>query len=160
LNLSLSISQFAKCFSRFDFESEKADVLGAHEQTVSSVVFAHESSAYISSVPLYLCTKSSPYVDFLVTGSWDRSLRTWDHRQSNAHISSLPQPERVYAMDITGPMLVVATAGRFFSIYDVRKMEQPVQRRESSLKFQTRTVACMADGKGAFSKLLARPTQR
>ena len=41
-------------------------------------------------------------------------------------------------------------ASRLFHIYDIRKMGEPVQTRESSLKFMTRSLACMADGKGGF----------
>lgn len=54
-------------------------------------------------------------------------------------------------MDVTGTTVVVGLAGRLFHIYDVRKIkegEEPLQRRESSMKFMTRAVACMSDGKG------------
>ena len=46
-------------------------------------------------------------------------------------------------------MLVVAMASRLFNIFDIRQMEAPVQERESSLKFMTRSLACMVDGQGA-----------
>lgn len=47
----------------------------------------------------------------LVTGSWDRTLRYWDLRQQNpVHTQALP--ERVYAMDVKHPLLVVGTANR------------------------------------------------
>ena len=54
-------------------------------------------------------------------------------------------------MDITGNILVVAMASRRFHIYDVRKMESAAQERESSLKFLTRAVGCMATGEGIFA---------
>ena len=38
-----------------------------------------------------------------------------------------------------------------FHICDIRKMGEPVQTRDSSLKLMTWSVACMADGKGGFS---------
>lgn len=42
-------------------------------------------------------------------------------------------------------------AHRNVHVYDVRKLEEPKQKRESALKFMTRSVACMADGKGTSS---------
>ena len=89
--------------------------------------------------------------DVLITGSWDRTVRFWDPRASNQQQSSHEVPERVYNMDLAGHMLVVAMASRLFHIYDIRKMDTVNQARESSLKFMTRALACMADGQGVFS---------
>ncbi|EEB88033.1 hypothetical protein MPER_14369, partial [Moniliophthora perniciosa FA553] len=49
-------------------------------------------------------------------------------------------------MDFVNNTLVVAMASRLFNIYDVRKMDMPAQQRESSLKYMTRSVACMVTG--------------
>jgi cell cycle arrest protein BUB3 len=54
-------------------------------------------------------------------------------------------------MDLADNKLVVAMASRLFFIYDIRNMEAPIQERESSLKFMTRSLACMADGQGEYS---------
>jgi len=54
-------------------------------------------------------------------------------------------------MDAVGHTVVVGMAGRHIHVYDVRKMNEPLQKRESSLKFMTRAVACMIDGKGVFA---------
>lgn len=54
-------------------------------------------------------------------------------------------------MDLVNNTLVVAMASRLFHIYDIRKMDAPAQQRESSLKFMTRSLACMVDGQGGFS---------
>ena len=51
-------------------------------------------------------------------------------------------------MDASENTLVVGMAGRLVNIWDLRNMNEPLQRRESSLRFMTRTVACMADGTG------------
>jgi len=51
-------------------------------------------------------------------------------------------------MDVMNNTLVVSMASRLFHIYDVRRMSEPAQTRESSLKFMTRSLACMADGQG------------
>lgn len=42
-------------------------------------------------------------------------------------------------------------AGRHVYIYDLRNMKETLQRRESSLKFMTRTVKCMPNGQGYAS---------
>ena len=86
-------------------------------------------------------------------------MRFWDPRAETAQVSTHALPERVYNMDLVQHTLVVAMASRLFHIYDVRKMSEPAQTRESSLKFMTRSLACMADGQGASgpSGVLACP---
>lgn len=94
----------------------------------------------------------------MYTGSWDQTVRAWDPRSPSANPPAYAQPERVYAMDAADNTLVVAMAGRLVNIYDLRMMKEsssnggelcePTQRRESSLRFMTRTIACMSDGKG------------
>lgn len=97
--------------------------------------------------PLFPLTRRT---DTVITGSWDQTLRFWDPRADSAEVSSHTLPERVYGIDIVNHTLVVAMASRLFHIYDVRKMggNEPAQTRESSLKFMTRSLACMADGQG------------
>ncbi len=51
-------------------------------------------------------------------------------------------------MAMSGDNLVVGTAGRHVWIWDVRQMGSVKQRRESSLKFQTRYIAGMPSGEG------------
>lgn len=99
----------------------------------------------------FRCSLSSSLccADVLITGSWDQSLRFWDPRSQTADVSTHALPERVYNMDLVHHTLVVAMASRLFHIYDVRNMSEPAQTRESSLKFMTRSLACMADGQGA-----------
>ena len=88
----------------------------------------------------------------LITGSWDKTLKCWDPRgasgQERTLIGTYPQPERVYSLSLVGNRLVVATAGRHVNVYDLRNMSQPEQRRESSLKYQTRCVRCYPNGTG------------
>ena len=44
-----------------------------------------------------------------MTGSWDKSLRFWDLRQSTP-VLSIDLKERCYAADVIYPMAVVTTA--------------------------------------------------
>ncbi|KAF9234727.1 WD40 repeat-like protein [Melanogaster broomeanus] len=112
-----------------DLSSEKVTYLGQHGNAVSAMNYAREQNV-------------------LITGSWDQSLRFWDSRAPTAETSTHPLPERVYNMDLVNHTLVVAMASRLFHIYDIRKMSEPAQMRESSLKFMTRSLACMPDGQG------------
>uniref|UniRef100_A0ACD5UZV0 Uncharacterized protein n=1 Tax=Avena sativa TaxID=4498 RepID=A0ACD5UZV0_AVESA len=89
----------------------------------------------------------------VITGSWDRTIKRWDPRgangpQENALIETHNQPERVYSLSLAGYKLVVATAGRHVNVYDLRRMSEPEQRRESSLRYQTRCVECYPNGTG------------
>lgn len=88
----------------------------------------------------------------VVTGSWDKTLKCWDPRgasgQERTLVGTYAQPERVYSLSLFSNRLVVATAGRHVNIYDLRNMSQPEQRRESSLKYQTRCVRCYPNGTG------------
>ena len=47
-----------------------------------------------------------------------------------------------------GPLMIVGTAGRKVLIWDLRKPAQPMQTRDSSLKYQTRCIAAFPDGSG------------
>ena len=51
-------------------------------------------------------------------------------------------------MDVADRKLVVGTAGRHVYIYDVRNMSETLQKRESSLKYQTRAISCFPTGEG------------
>ncbi|KAH6905730.1 WD40 repeat-containing protein [Coprinopsis sp. MPI-PUGE-AT-0042] len=114
-----------------DLNNEKITHLGKHDDSVSSMAWGKDLNG-------------------LVTGSWDRTIRFWDPRSSSASYETAKHatPERIYSMDIVNHMLVVAMASRLFHIYDVRNMAKPMQERESSLKYMTRSLACMLDGQG------------
>ena len=60
-------------------------------------------------------------------------------------------------MALSGNRVVVGTADRLVNIFDLRRPEEPEQRRESSLRHQTRTIACYPDGTGyALSSIEGR----
>jgi len=94
------------------------------------------------------CLEFSSLTNLLVSGSWDASIKLWDTRSLQSCVGTYKQPERVYTMSITNEKLVVGTAGRHVHIYDLRNMSEPQQRRESSLKNQTRCIRCFPDGTG------------
>ncbi|KAJ3488280.1 hypothetical protein NLI96_g2945 [Meripilus lineatus] len=112
-----------------DLNTEKISHLGQHSNAISAMNYSRD-------------------LNVVITGSWDRTLRFWDSRAPNPQQSSHDVPERIYNMDLVNYTLVVAMASRLFNTYDIRKMEPAPPPRESSLKFMTRALACMADGQG------------
>ena len=55
---------------------------------------------------------------------------------------------QVYTLSLCGDKLVVGTAGRRVLVWDLRNMGYVQQRRESSLKYQTRCIRCFPNKQG------------
>ena len=90
-----------------------------------------------------------PDMGMLVTGSWDKTVKYWDLRQSTGTPAcTLNLPERVYAMSVVYPLMVVATADRSIHVYNLKNPQTPYQSMVSPLKYQTRCVTCFPDQKG------------
>ncbi|EFA75172.1 WD40 repeat-containing protein [Heterostelium album PN500] len=83
----------------------------------------------------------------LVTGSWDKTLKYWDLR-SPQPVLSVDLPERVYALDVLHPLLVVGTADRKVKVYNLSSPGVEFSTIEPPLKFQTRCVSCFPDRTG------------
>ncbi|KAG9144843.1 hypothetical protein Leryth_018971 [Lithospermum erythrorhizon] len=119
--------------TRLLFNQGKEDILGKHDAPVRCVDYSYATGQ-------------------VITGSWDKTLKCWDPRGASGPDHRLAgtytQPERVYSLSLVGNRVVVATAGRHVNVYDLRNMSQPEQRRESSLKYQTRCVRCYPNGTG------------
>ena len=111
-----------------DIVSGSETLLGLHTQAVRSVLHNQKEG-------------------LLVTGSWDQTVKYWDLRSSRA-IATCNVGNKVFAMSCTDQRLVVGLAARQVLVYDFRNMQVPEQQRESSLKYQTRSLCCMPDGSG------------
>lgn len=78
----------------------------------------------------------------LATGSWDKTVKYWDLRQSQP-IATAQLAERCYSMDFAWPYLVVACAERKIQVFDLsQNPSNAIMNIDSMLKWQTRTVAC------------------
>ena len=64
----------------------------------------------------------------LVTGSWDKTIKYWDLRQSQP-VATVQCQERVYTMDVQGKLLVVGTADRYINVINLNEPEQSSTRR-------------------------------
>jgi cell cycle arrest protein BUB3 len=78
----------------------------------------------------------------------------WDPRLSNPLLHKIPQADKVYSMDICSDnssgvtRLLVATAARHIDSFDMKNLPRDLQKRDSSMKFQTRAIKCFPDGQG------------
>lgn len=90
-----------------------------------------------------------PTINALATASWDRTLKYWDVRQPTGQpVGSVPLSERVYAMDVRGPLMVLGLAERKLAIFDVRKPSTPHHEKYSQLRYQTRCIATWPNSMG------------
>ena len=111
----------------YDFNTNTSADFGYHNQGVKCAEYASNHG-------------------MLLTGSWDKTMKCWDPRSPGAAIGSYDMPDKVYSMSTADNKVVIGTAGRHVWLYDLRNMGQVEQRRESSLKFQTRCVALSPGG--------------
>jgi len=112
-----------------DLDSKSEKVLGVHEKAIRCVEYSTEEG-------------------IIITGSWDTNVKLWDPRSPQPLLGTYAQPNKVFALALAGERLVVGTAGRYVNVYDLRKMAEPMQRRESSLKHQTRCIRSFPDHSG------------
>ena len=111
-----------------DLSRGSQDVVGSHTEALSCIEWSYSQS-------------------ILFTGFWDTSVCAWDPR-SNYKIHQISTENKVYSLSVSENRLVVATAGRHVHIYDIRNMSQCEQKRESSLRHQSRKVSCFSNGAG------------
>lgn len=119
-----------------DLQLKHVDLSTRQETVVGSMLasrwpslplFAHSAA---HSQPIR-CVEHSTEPACVVTGSWDQTVKLWDLRSPNSCIGSYEQPGRVFTMAQSLNRLIVGTSGRNIWIWDLRKMTEPEQRRES-----------------------------
>jgi cell cycle arrest protein BUB3 len=88
------------------------------------------------------CVRYSSRLGFIVTGSWDRSLRVWDPRSQVHWVNTTLLSGKVYAMALNDATnhLVVSTDKKDLLLYDLRNMTEPLEKKDSPLKYQTRCI--------------------
>jgi len=107
-------------------------VIGSHAAPIQSVFWCEQ-------------------IQCVITGSWDMTIKFWSMTQTEKLVASLDLPDRVYGMDVSGAMCVVALADRQLWVYDLSQLHtssQPIRQGETALKMQTRCVSCFPDQTG------------
>lgn len=114
----------------FDLEHNKESKVGQHDSAVKSLLYSSKS-------------------DLLFSGSWDKTIKVWDLKNSSKPVTSFELPGKCYAMAMTPDNLnlIVGTSGRNVYVYDLKSLKL-TQKRESSLKHQTRCIKCFVDNSG------------
>ncbi|WVO13889.1 hypothetical protein L204_101513 [Cryptococcus depauperatus] len=133
----------------WDFGTGLVQVLGKHDDAVQSIVWCPEYSV-------------------LVSCSWDSTLKVWDPSLENPLKSTQPLPAKAYNLSYThaSSHLLVSMAHRHVYVYNLAELASasdriiPSQERESALKFMTRSVATMADGKGKIAVEYINPADQ
>ena len=115
------------------------------------------------------CLAYSQKHRILVSASWDASLHIHHPYNPSIKPSTIALPSKALSISLSTTKLVVAMSSRALHIYDLAKLAsdsaaaspqsselavldtEPFQRRESSLKFMTRAVACMPNDAGYAS---------
>jgi cell cycle arrest protein BUB3 len=122
--------------------------LSSHDQGVKSIVYDAESKV-------------------LISASWDSTLHVHLPSKPEHTPNTINLPGKPFSLSLSSTKLVVAMASRALHIYDIKALAvmasqasqplpntieiEPWQRRESSLKFMTRAVACMPNDAGYAS---------
>lgn len=105
--------------------------------------------------------------NFLVTASWDHTIRYWDGKSATPG-ATLTLPERPFAVDVQGKLLVAATADRKIVIVNLDQPSVAFSTIQSPLKYQSRCIAAFPDQRGfcvgsiegrvAVHHVLSKPT--
>eukprot|EP01128_Nolandella_sp_AFSM9_P003525 TRINITY_DN1518_c0_g1_i1.p1 TRINITY_DN1518_c0_g1~~TRINITY_DN1518_c0_g1_i1.p1 ORF type:complete len:344 (+),score=71.08 TRINITY_DN1518_c0_g1_i1:265-1296(+) len=85
-----------------------------------------------------------PEKNVLMTGSWDKTIKYWDGRQSQPALTA-ELPGKLYSADVVGQLAVAATSNRKIVMYNLNNPNQPFRVIDSPLKFQTRAVRVFPD---------------
>lgn len=104
-----------------DFQTQQEFEIGQHDEAIR-------------------CVEYHPATMQVFTGSWDGTLRAWDPRRPQKPTQYVSLGAKVFCMDVSDNKVIVGGSDRHVHIHDMRKMNQPIDRRESSLKFQIRSL--------------------
>ena len=148
------MSDCTETYHRLDLDTGDLTVLSSHDNGVKSLAFSKEHH-------------------ILVSASWDSTLHIHHTKATSEEDISPPTtiklPHKPFSISLTSTKLVVAMASRALHIYELKTLTlvstqtasassetpalvlEPWQRRESSLKYMTRAVACMPNDLGYAS---------
>jgi len=109
----------------------------------ASPLFSKSSPNHEQPIRCVQCDNDNQCV---ISGSWDKTIKVWDERKSDPLVLTHNLPSKVFAMSASKHRLILGCSGREIYIYDLRNMKEPEQKRESSLKHQTRAICGHPNG--------------
>ncbi|KAF1993386.1 WD40 repeat-like protein [Amniculicola lignicola CBS 123094] len=129
--------------NRVNLETGEISVMSQHAKGARSVV-------------------ASAHHNVLVSGSWDLTLHLHRLDDTSGSHTTVSVPAKVFCMSVSPTKVVVAMSNRANNIYELSDLAaaadkggnvevEPYQRRESSMKYMTRAVACMPNDAGYAS---------
>ncbi|XP_023170843.1 mitotic checkpoint protein BUB3 [Drosophila hydei] len=113
----------------YDVNTQAETLVGAHDDPIR-------------------CVEHAEYVNGILTGSWDKTVKLWDMREKRWVGCFEQNNGKVYSMSVIDEKIVVATSDRKVLIWDLRKTDSYVMKRESSLKYQTRCIRLFPNKEG------------
>ncbi|EDV92703.1 mitotic checkpoint protein BUB3 [Drosophila grimshawi] len=113
----------------YDVNTQAESLIGSHDEPIR-------------------CVEHAEYVNGILTGSWDRTVKLWDMREKRCVGSFEQNNGKVYSMSVIDEKIVVATSDRKVLIWDLRKTDSYIMKRESSLKYQTRCIRLFPNKEG------------
>ena len=128
--ISAGADKMARCF---DLNTNQMQQVAQHDDTVRCVRW------------------TQGFGGALVTGGWDKKIKLWKIEPQPTLITTIDTPERVYAMDVIGPIIIAATAERKIVAYQINEAmgtAQQVVDQMSPLKYQSRSLVALPDGDG------------
>ena len=117
-----------------DASTGQTTSFAAHDQPIRSLRFVTVPGA------------QSPII---ATGSWDKTVQYWDTRATNSPLATLKCKDRVFSMDASGKLLVIATAEQHIHVVDLQANPGAFQNTlTSELKHASRVVTAYPDASG------------
>ena len=129
-NRSFVAGSLAGELTLVDATHEQKTLIGTHEGAARCVSFHRDTGLVFS-------------------GGWGGELQVYDTRVG-APVVTVNLPSKVYCLDVSGRSSYVCAglADKSVQVFDIRSLNEPMDVKDSVLKFQLRSLACFPDGRG------------
>ncbi|KAJ6813497.1 mitotic checkpoint protein BUB3.3 [Iris pallida] len=123
---ALSVSSDG-CVRRCDLLLGTQNLVGKHNDVVRYVEYSEQTGQAI-------------------TAGMDKKLMFWDMKSGNVGCTKNVDSD-VWSLSLSGPRLL-AVIGRKVYIYDLRNLKEPVQSKDSSMKYQIQCISSFPSNEG------------
>ncbi|PIA57765.1 hypothetical protein AQUCO_00600471v1 [Aquilegia coerulea] len=116
------------CVRRYNFDVGSCNTFGHHDDLATCIEYSEETSQVMSA-------------------TLDKKICSWDLRKENGVGCTKYVGGEVESMSTCGFYLLVAI-GTSVSIYDLRKLDEPVQMKETSVDYRIKSVCSFPNRRG------------